>query len=123
MRFWRHREETTEAFADDAESPLSGEETLVEAPPVAPAPEAERASEAAEEHRGWFGRLRIGMARSSARPFPGHSIRTSVSPPTREASSAASAAAPAARNCAARSLITGSGTGGMRAAGVPCRAL
>jgi len=67
MRFWRHREETTEAFADDAESPLSGEETLVEAPPVAPAPEAERASEAAEEHRGWFGRLRIGMARSSAR--------------------------------------------------------
>jgi len=67
MRFWRRREETTEAFADDAESLPSGQDTLVEAPPVVPVPEPELAPEAAEERRSWFGRLRAGMSRSSAR--------------------------------------------------------
>jgi fused signal recognition particle receptor len=67
MRFWRRREETTEAFADDAESLPSGEDALVEAPTGVPAREPELAPEAAEERRSWFGRLRAGMARSSAR--------------------------------------------------------
>jgi fused signal recognition particle receptor len=67
MRFWRRREETTEAFADDAESLPSGQDTLVEVSPVVPAPEPELAPEAAEERRSWFGRLRAGMSRSSAR--------------------------------------------------------
>jgi len=67
MRFWRRREETTEAFADDAESLPSGEDTLAETPPVVPAAEAEPTPETAEERRGWLGRLRAGMARSSAR--------------------------------------------------------
>ena len=67
MRFWRRREETTKAFADDAESLPSGEDTLVEVSPVVPAPEPELAPEAAEERRSWFGRLRAGMSRSSAR--------------------------------------------------------
>src|SRR6516164_6658272 len=67
MRFWRRREETTKAFADDAESLPSGEDTLVEVSPVVPAPEPELAPEAPEERRSWFGRLRAGMSRSSAR--------------------------------------------------------
>ena len=73
MRFWRRREETAEALADDADGVPSGEDALVEAPPTETAPEAEPASQAeaavevAEERRGWFGRLRAGMARSSAR--------------------------------------------------------
>ena len=67
MRFWRHREETTEAFADDAERLPSSEDALVEAPPVEPLPEPEPAQQSAEERQGWFSRLRAGMARSSAR--------------------------------------------------------
>jgi len=61
MRFWRRREETTEAFTDDAESVPSGEYALVDAPKVQPA------SEGVEERRGWFSRLRAGMSRSSER--------------------------------------------------------
>jgi len=67
MRFWRRREETTEAFTDDKESLPSGEDILVEAPPAVSALQAEPDPEVAEERRGWFGRLRAGMARSSAR--------------------------------------------------------
>jgi fused signal recognition particle receptor len=58
MRFWRRREETTEAFSDDAESLTYA---LVDAP------EAQPASEVVEERRGWFNRLRAGMSRSSER--------------------------------------------------------
>ncbi|MBV8132563.1 MAG: signal recognition particle-docking protein FtsY [Alphaproteobacteria bacterium] len=63
MRFWRRQEgtETTESLVGDAKSLPSGEDTLVEAPEAGPA------EEGAEERRGWFGRLRAGMARSSAR--------------------------------------------------------
>ena len=61
MRFWRRREETTEAFTDDAENLPSGEYALVDAP------EAQPASEVVEERGGWFSRLRAGMSRSSAR--------------------------------------------------------
>jgi len=61
MRFWRRREEATEAFTDDAESVPSGEYALVDAPKVQPA------SEGVEERRGWFSRLRAGMSRSSER--------------------------------------------------------
>ena len=63
MRFWRRREgaETTDLFADDAESLPSGEDGLVEATEAEPTPEG------TEERRGWFGRLKAGMARSSAR--------------------------------------------------------
>jgi fused signal recognition particle receptor len=65
MRLWRRREgaEPTDAFADDAESLPPSEESPVEAqqPELAPEP-AET-----EERRGWFSRLRAGMARSSAR--------------------------------------------------------
>jgi len=67
MRFWRRREETTEAFSDDAERLPSSEAALVEAPPAEPPPEPEPAQQSAEERQGWFGRLRAGMARSSAR--------------------------------------------------------
>ena len=67
MRFWRRREETTEAFTDDKESLPSAEDILVEAPPAVSALQAEPDPEVAEERRGWFGRLRAGMARSSAR--------------------------------------------------------
>jgi fused signal recognition particle receptor len=67
MRFWRRREETTGAFADDAESLPLDEDTLVEAPPAEPAPEAEAAQQSAEERQGWFSRLKAGMARSSTR--------------------------------------------------------
>jgi fused signal recognition particle receptor len=61
MRFWRRREETTEAFTDDAESRPSGEYALVDSP------EAQPASEVVEERGSWFSRLRAGMSRSSAR--------------------------------------------------------
>jgi fused signal recognition particle receptor len=61
MRFWRRREETTEAFSDDAESLTSGEYAVVDAP------ESEPAAEVVEERRGWFSRLRAGMSRSSER--------------------------------------------------------
>ena len=67
MRFWRRREETTEAFSDDAERLPSSEAALVEAPPAEPPPEPEPAQQSAEERQGWFSRLRAGMARSSAR--------------------------------------------------------
>jgi fused signal recognition particle receptor len=61
MRFWRRREETTEAFTDDAESLPSEEYALVDAP------EAQPSSEVVEERGSWFSRLRAGMSRSSAR--------------------------------------------------------
>jgi fused signal recognition particle receptor len=63
MRFWRRREgtETADAFTEDAESLPSSEESSAEAEQPEPAPES------AEERRGWLGRLREGMARSSAR--------------------------------------------------------
>jgi fused signal recognition particle receptor len=63
MRFWRRREgtETADAFTEDAESLPSSEESSVGAEQPEPAPES------AEERRGWLGRLRAGMARSSAR--------------------------------------------------------
>ena len=66
MRFWRRREgtETTGPLDDDADgrpSGESGEDVLVEASEPGPAPQA------AEERHRWFGRLRAGMARSSAR--------------------------------------------------------
>ena len=63
MRFWRRREgtETADAFTEDAESLPSSEESSVETAQPEPAPES------AEERRGWLGRLRAGMARSSAR--------------------------------------------------------
>jgi fused signal recognition particle receptor len=66
MRFWRSREgtETTGSLEDDADglpSGESGEDALVEASEPGPAPQA------AEERHRWFGRLRAGMARSSAR--------------------------------------------------------
>jgi fused signal recognition particle receptor len=67
MRFWRRREETTEAFADDAERLPSSEDALVGAPVAELAPEPEPAQQSAEERQGWFSRLRVGMARSSAR--------------------------------------------------------
>jgi len=67
MRFWRRREETTEAFADDAERLPSSEDALVEAPVAELAPKPEPAQQSAEERQGWFSRLRAGMARSSAR--------------------------------------------------------
>ena len=64
MRFWRRREgtETADAFAEDAES-LPVERRVHR---------LKRRSQnlhrkAREERRGWFGRLRAGMARSSAR--------------------------------------------------------
>ena len=66
MKFWRRREgtETTGSLEDDADglpSGESGEDALVEASESGPAPQA------AEERHRWFGRLRAGMARSSAR--------------------------------------------------------
>jgi fused signal recognition particle receptor len=66
MRFWRRREgtETTGSLEDDADglpSGESGEDALLEASEPGPAPQA------AEERHRWFGRLRTGMARSSAR--------------------------------------------------------
>ncbi len=63
MRFWRRGEgtETADAFTEDAESLPSSEESSVETEQPEPAPES------AEERRGWLGRLRAGMARSSAR--------------------------------------------------------
>jgi fused signal recognition particle receptor len=66
MRFWRRREgtETTGSLEDDADdlpSGESGEDALVEASEPGPAPQA------AEERHRWFGRLRAGMAHSSAR--------------------------------------------------------
>jgi fused signal recognition particle receptor len=66
MRFWRRREgtETTGSLEDDADglpSGESGEDAQVEASEPGPAPQA------AEERHRWFGRLRAGMARSSAR--------------------------------------------------------
>lgn len=63
MRFWRRREgaETTDSFADDAESLPSGADGLAEATEVEAAPEG------TDERRGWLGRLKVGMARSSAR--------------------------------------------------------
>jgi fused signal recognition particle receptor len=66
MRFWRRREgtETTGSLEYDADglpSGESGEDALVEAPESGPAPHP------AEEPHRWFGRLRAGMARSSAR--------------------------------------------------------
>ena len=67
MRFWRHREETTEAFADDAERLPSSEDALVEAPVAELAPKPEPAQQSAEERQGWFSRLRAGLARSAAR--------------------------------------------------------
>jgi len=65
MRFWRRREgaETTEADVEERESFPIGEDAPVEAPPSELAPEVAET----EERRGWFGRLRTGMARSSAR--------------------------------------------------------
>jgi fused signal recognition particle receptor len=66
MRFWRRREETetTGPLEDDADGLPSGEsgaDALVEASEPGLAPQA------AEERHRWFGRLRAGMARSSAR--------------------------------------------------------
>ena len=61
MRFWRRREEATEAFTDDAESLQSGEYALLDVP------EAQPAGEVVEERGSWFSRLRAGMSRSSAR--------------------------------------------------------
>jgi fused signal recognition particle receptor len=66
MRFWRRREgtETTGPVEDDADglpSGEAGEDALIEASEPGPAPQA------AEERHRWFGRLRAGMARSSAR--------------------------------------------------------
>src|SRR5271169_5361758 len=61
MKFWRRRGETTEAFADDVEGRPSDEDTPVEALEPGPPPQG------AEERHRWFGRLRAGMARSSAR--------------------------------------------------------
>jgi fused signal recognition particle receptor len=65
MRFWRRREEieTGDAVAEDIESLPSGEESPIETPRSEPAPEATDAG----ERRGWLGRLRAGMARSSTR--------------------------------------------------------
>ena len=65
MRFWRRREgaEATDALADDAESLPPGEESPVDAPQLEPAPEPADSG----ERRGWLGRLRAGMSRSSAR--------------------------------------------------------
>ena len=63
MRFWRRREgtETSDSLADDVEGLPPVEDTPVEASEPEPAAEGE------EERQGWFGRLRAGMARSSAR--------------------------------------------------------
>ena len=65
MRFWRRRDgpETTDVLTDESEGLPLGEETPVEMPPPEPVP----AVVEAEERRGWFGRLRAGMSRSSAR--------------------------------------------------------
>jgi fused signal recognition particle receptor len=63
MRFWRGQEgtEAPDSLANDIESLPSGEGAPVEASGPEPAPEG------GEERQGWFGRLRAGMARSSAR--------------------------------------------------------
>jgi fused signal recognition particle receptor len=59
--FWRSGTPSPEP--ERPESPPPSEPSPVEAPQVAPAPEnAETA-----ERRGWFNRLKVGMARSSAR--------------------------------------------------------
>jgi fused signal recognition particle receptor len=59
--FWRSGTPTPES--ERSESPQPSEPSRIEAPQVAPAPEnAETA-----EQRGWFNRLKAGMARSSAR--------------------------------------------------------
>jgi fused signal recognition particle receptor len=65
MRFWRRREgaETGDAFAEEAESLPSGEDSPAEMLQSEPAPEPIEAG----ERRGWLDRLRAGMARSSTR--------------------------------------------------------
>lgn len=65
MRFLRRREgpEPADTVTEEADDPQPGQEPLVETPLEAPPSPADKA----EEHRGWIGRLRAGMARSSAR--------------------------------------------------------
>jgi fused signal recognition particle receptor len=65
MRFWRRREEagTGDVFADEAEHLPPSEDPPVEMLQAEPVPEPAEAG----ERRGWLGRLRAGMARSSSR--------------------------------------------------------
>jgi fused signal recognition particle receptor len=65
MRFWRRREgaEPGDAVAEEAESLSPEEDSPVEMPQSEPAAEPAESG----ERRGWLGRLRAGMARSSAR--------------------------------------------------------
>jgi fused signal recognition particle receptor len=65
MRFWRRREgeDATDALAPHTESVLPSEDFLADPGLSEPEPEAVET----EERRGWFGRLRAGMSRSSAR--------------------------------------------------------
>jgi fused signal recognition particle receptor len=65
MRFLRRPEgsEPADAIAEDAEDPDLLQEAAVEAPPEQSTAELDTA----DERRGWIGRLRAGMARSSTR--------------------------------------------------------
>ncbi len=65
MRFWRRREgeDTTDAWAPDAESVPTTEDFRAEAALPESVPEAVET----EGRGGWLSRLRAGMSRSSAR--------------------------------------------------------
>jgi fused signal recognition particle receptor len=65
MRFWRRRDELepADAVADDVEDLHPSQEPLVETTLEQPGTEPDKV----EERSGWIGRLRVGMARSSAR--------------------------------------------------------
>jgi fused signal recognition particle receptor len=67
MRFWRRSEPPPEAAKEPAADPSVGPAPAAPAAPVAPVAPAAPGAEADAGPRGWLGRLKAGLAKSSAR--------------------------------------------------------